>query len=79
MATPNDLPRWAKPQRYMKNPVATNVGWEDSVTGEVLQGHRGLKDKIDLLSPASASKKSSAPVAKEETPKKKTAKTKLED
>jgi hypothetical protein len=66
-----DLPRWAKPQKWMKNPVATNTGWVNSVTGEKLSGHRGLKDKIDALTPA--------PVAKKETPKKKTAKTKSED
>lgn len=66
-----DLPKWATPQKWMKNPVATNVGWVNSVTGEKLSGHRGLKDKIDALTPA--------PVAKKETPKKKTAKTKSED
>jgi len=66
-----DLPKWATPQKWMKNPVATNSGWVNSVTGEKLSGHRGLKDKIDALTPA--------PVAKKETPKKKTAKTKSED
>ena len=66
-----DLPKWATPQKWMKNPVATNSGWVNSVTGEKLSGHRGLKDKIDALTPA--------PVEKKETPKKKTAKTKSED
>ena len=67
-----DLPRWAKPQKWMKNPVATNAGWKDSVTGELLSGHRGLKSKIDALTPA--------PVAKKETPTpKKKASKKKED
>ena len=67
-----DLPRWAKPQKWMKNPVATDVGWKDSVTGELLLGHRGLKDKIDALTPV--------PVAKKETPApKKKASKKKED
>ena len=62
-----DLPRWAKPQKWMKNPV-----WKDSVTGELLSGHRGLKSKIDALTPA--------PVAKKETPApKKKASKKKED
>lgn len=65
-----DLPKWATPQKWMKNPVATDAGWKDSVTGELLYGHRGLKSKIDALTPA--------PVAKKETPKKKASK-KLED
>ncbi len=63
-----DLPRWAKPQKWMRNPVATDVGWKDSVTGELLLDHRGLKSKIDALTPA--------PVAKKETPKKKASKKK---
>ena len=67
-----DLPRWAKPQKWMRNPVATDVGWKDSVTGELLLGHRGLKDKIDALTPV--------PVAKKETPApKKKASKKKED
>ena len=67
-----DLPKWATPQKWMKNPVATNVGWVNSVTGEKLSGHRGLKDKIDALTPA--------PVAKKETPApKKKASKKKED
>ncbi len=66
-----DLPKWATPQKWMKNPVATNSGWVNSVTGEKLSGHRGLKDNLAALTPA--------PVAKKETPKKKTAKTKSED
>lgn len=63
-----DLPKWATPQKWMKNPVATDVGWKNSATGELLLGHRGLKSKIDVLTP----------VAKKETPKKKASK-KLED
>jgi len=66
-----DLPKWAAPQKWMKNPVATDSGWKNSATGELLSGHRGLKSKIDALAPS--------PVAKKETPKKKTVKTKSED
>ena len=65
-----DLPKWAAPQKWMKNPVATDSGWKNSATGELLSGHRGLKSKIDALAPS--------PVAKKETPdlKKKTSKKK---
>ena len=69
------LPRWAKPQKWMRNAVATNTGWVNSATGELLHGHRGLKNKIDAMTPSAPA----APVAKKETPKKKTAKTKSED
>ena len=59
------LPAWAIPQQWMLNPVATNSGWTNSVTGEVLQGHRGLKNKIDALSPTPVPKKAvSAPAKK---------------
>ena len=68
------LPNWAKPRKWMKNAVATNTGWKNSKTGELYKSHGGLKDKIDALTPAPAD-----PVAKKETPKKKTAKTKSED
>ena len=67
-----DLPKWANPQKWMRNPVATDAGWKDSVTGELLLGHRGLKSKIDALTPA--------PVAKKEAPApKKKASKKTED
>jgi len=57
------LPKWAIPQPYMQNPLATNAGWTNSKTGELYQGHRGLKNKIDALG-GSAPKKSPAPVVK---------------
>ena len=67
-----DLPRWAKPQKWMRNPVATNSGWKNSKTGELYKSHGGLKDKIDALTPA--------PVVKKETPApKKKASKKKED
>ena len=67
-----DLPNWAKPKRWMKNPVATNAGWRNSKTGELYMSRGGLKDKIDALTPA--------PVAKKETPApKKKASKKKED
>lgn len=69
------LPRWAVPQKWMRNAVATNAGWVNSATGELLHGHRGLKNKIAAMTPAPV-----APVAKKETPApKKKASKKKED
>ena len=83
-----DLPQWARIHSSWKNAEATQWGWINSKTKEGYHGHKGLLGKLkangwptDSNPVAPASRKPAvpmAPVAKEETPKKKTAKTKSE-
>jgi|TARA_B100001093_G_scaffold496801_1_gene542938 3-phenylpropionate/cinnamic acid dioxygenase small subunit len=66
-----DLPKWAKPARWMKNAVATNRGWVNEKTGELYKTKSMLKDRIAALNVDSAPAPKPAAATKKKVAKKK--------